>query len=1482
MRILLMYFLLIFSALSFGQTVQFNYGGQVTNYDSGKKEGGVKVSVVGMGGTIVSSTTASNGKYALKFDVSATSKFDIVFSKEGFVPKKVSFDFSGINTANIKEGEKLNPLEDLSLELFSVKPGIDFSFLEKEPVAKFTTDSKTNNLQADVAGNQRMKQKIDALLDQSAKPADNTDIKYNEAIAKGDALFKENKLEESMKQYEAAAFLKPKEYYPQKKIIEIEGLLKAKKTESYAISEKDQQYNNLIKAADNFRDNKQYNDALAKYRAASRVKNDEQYPKDEVARIEKTINELAAVERKEKEYQEAMTAGEAAMKTKQYEMAVKNYKAASDLKPNEKLPKDQLALAQKELKILSDAKQNQEKYDAVVKEAGLLFTQSKFEEAKAKYMEASVLKSTEVLPKERIKQCDEQLAKMDQAKKTEIEINALFEQGQKEIDKKDYSLAKATYKKILVLDPKKNLAQIKLDEIDRLIKGDDEAKNAESRFASYVKLADNAVMVEDFALAKQNYGAALDIKQDKVVQDKFNAVVAKMANLEAKMLVQNKYDEAMAEAKKLLDADELEKARAKFQNAASIDPLQKEPKIRLDEIDARLNKKSTEDVKYRALLDKGDQLVIQEKYLEAIKEFDRASEMRPAEAEPKQKSENAASLARESKDNDNRQFERILSAARSNIDSTNYDKARDLVNRAITNRPANKRPTDTRPEDMLKEINKLESAQRNYDNYLAEAQKTEAERDLKKAIDLYRKAGIEKPKEEFPPQKIKSLSEELNNQLGEAEKEKKFQENFKKGVSEVNVKTYELALESFQKAQSFKPDNQVVKDKISEVKQLIEDNSKAQASDKEKRIMVDALIREANILFEKRDWGQAKMKYTAVVELDSGQPFSAARIVECDAQLQAEKGLAEDTKYKALISQADNNFEKKDFLSSKDYFEQANTLRPTESYPIKKLAEIDRMLNPVILSSSALEPLGDVYTGEDSDLDLAKADRDRKNKKSEEFLKTKNESIAQMEEQNYKAQAKSYIAQKSLNSMETKTDDIRLAAEARAQDNVEQVKTIQYASNTKTEANIQYDNAQNLLAQEKLNYVRRDMDGQAAIEQTEVAKKAAQLKDQTSSMAQSDYDRSLKYSTDNVNKAKYMSLVSIEAQETVNDDASRLKTEEQLKIAKQNASDELYALSDGNTAKVVQNEERFRDIVAKNDLKAEDFTIKLKESNEQIKGIEMKNLENANEAYNREMEKYLTTKDVLNSQVKVSERYAEEENDRIRKEQARITKIKNTAEQELGDKVQSARDINIHNQSKLDYMSIQNLERNLEDEKVYTENAEVLKRVRNSEADVNAKLTENKQFSNYSTQESLTTVKAKAEKEAVESTEKQMKNARAVSDMYVVEEFKKENLAQKALRNQQETTEALGKVDTKVDVIKAHNTLGMDYQEGVTEEKFSQSGVDGTIHTIITRRVVVIDGHGDVYIRTQRDGVSTYKKNDKSINEYTWQKETQGSNLVRH
>ncbi len=1478
------YLLLLFFAVSMNFmaqkiNVQYVFGGQITNYETGKKEGSVTATLISGGKIISTAMTATNGKYLLTANMPAQSNFEIIFSKTGFVSKRIACNFSTMNTERIKEGEKITPMQDLSLEIFTLKPGVDFSFLEKEPVATFGLNADNIVPMLDIAASQRIKQKIEGLLENKAPQPDNSEANYNAAIKSGDNLLGQKKYEEALKQYENAAGIKPKEFYPQKKIAEIDALLKAKKNEVAAESETDKQYRNLITAADNFRDNKQYPEAIAKYNTALRVKY-EQYPKDEIKKIEAIVAEARKEEREDRSYQEAIAAADVAINAKNFPLAQERYQAALAIKPEEKYPKDQLIIVAAELKKIAEEEAKRKKYDEAMTEANQLLAGSKYVEAKAKYVEASVLYPSEVIPKEKIKTCDELIAKNAKAIKDAEDIKRLFEEGQKLIDAKTYALAKGKYNEILKIDPKTALAQVKLDEIDRLIKADEDAKNADKIIAGYVSEGDAAVRDQKFDIAKMKYGAALEVREDKELREKYNALLSKIANIQAKTLVDQRFEESMKAAKALLDAEKLEEARVAYQAAANLDESRTEPKLRIAEIDSRLVKKSEADKAYRAIIDKGDALVKEEKYLAAIDEYNKALVIRPTDKEPKDKADNAEQLERARGDVANQQFEKIISTSRNKIEEKDYDKATELLNRAISLRSP-ERKTDKRPEEMLAEIEKLKRIDASFKEKIAAGEKFATEKKYDLAIAKFEEAAALKTEDELPKNRISELKKLQSEMLGAAEKENGFNENFKKGTVEKKAKNYEIALEDFKKALSFKPDNQATKDQIDEISQIIEEQKKLDESSKNQREIIASLIGEADKLFNLGDWAEAKESYQKIIEIDKDQAHANSRIKECDLRLSEEINRTANEEYKALIASADNNFEKNDFNRSKELFEIANSKRPKDPYPIKRLQELNLLINPIVIASGTLEPLGDVYSG-NGQSDLLQADLDRKNEKNSKLTDAVSNSIIEGQALKDKEKRENFETKDAIGNTQTRGEQEVVLANEQLQLKNEYIKQVKTFQNDLNEQNSLFEQSDNYQSQEKIRYVEQNRAEIESIQNKAYELNAQKVKDNTARINAQNDSKNLLSHDYQVQSGQALTKMSIEAQEAMSDEDSRL--------AMKAAIDQKVGYNEKNNSNLA-NKEFYSTYETSLGIKAATDKVEYKavlegerlaNNNEQIKAVESKMNDEERKAYNHEMDLYLQTKEQISAQEKVGIRKANEAQEKLQANNLNInaTRIRSeNGSEALEDKENNN---NLNSQSNLDAIKSNNASTAIENGIRQSQNSEILKVTKETSNTTNGELMAKADQKNLNSRSSIEGLISQTEKESQQSIDKQLKNSKMVTEIQTIAATQAKDNAQRTQENQREVVDAMKKVDTEVKIIKPRNTLGEDYPEGVTEEKFSQNGADGKLLRILTRRIVVVDGHGDVYVRTQSRGVSTYTKNNETISEYTWQRETQNSSLVRH
>nr|NQU90603.1 hypothetical protein [Bacteroidota bacterium] len=161
-----------------------------------------------------------------------------------------------------------------------------------------------------------------------------TEASYQAAITQADQYFTEEDWEQARVEYQNASQLKPEETYPADRLNEIVKIEKE-------LAEKKVKYDKLIASGDAHFNAENFHEAKNSYAGALELFPVEPYPQGQIREVEAII--LAELERIKKEYNKAISEGDRHFASKIYDNAIQYYNLASQIKPDEAYPKDQIA-----------------------------------------------------------------------------------------------------------------------------------------------------------------------------------------------------------------------------------------------------------------------------------------------------------------------------------------------------------------------------------------------------------------------------------------------------------------------------------------------------------------------------------------------------------------------------------------------------------------------------------------------------------------------------------------------------------------------------------------------------------------------------------------------------------------------------------------------------------------------------------------------------------------------------------------------------------------------------------------------------------------------------------------------------------------------------------------------------------------------------------------------------------------------------------
>ncbi|MDD2323070.1 MAG: hypothetical protein PHT77_09940 [Bacteroidales bacterium] len=866
-----------------------------------------------------------------------------------------------------------------------------------------------------------------ALLKEKINKNQAIDTQYQQKITEADNLYRAKKYEEAKTNYNKAKQIKPSENYPQSMIARIEEALLAQKSEQ-------QQYRQLIKDADIENASGNITEAINKYKQAAALLPDESYPTDKIKEIEtrlaleketkeqfdealakgdkayavKSFDEalaqyttalafqpnnkyaqdkiaeinglLAENEAKENAYQEILSEAKRLVDQEEYATALGKFRTASQLRPEDALPKAKISELEK---IIEKSEKDKNAYDKLIADADKNYRTQVYDLALAGYQQASLLLPQETYPEAQIQniykkkndaralleaQFNELINKAENEaekeqygtaialyteafqlmpEKTEIEaqIQELSQQmeaaGQRDeaynkvvaradtyMQRKQYEEAAATYKEALIIKPGAPYATEKNTEIEKILA----ARETEKRntFDNLIKQGDISHSKNDYAKALHAYTEAAELyHDDPYAIEKIAALKAVIDETDA---LEADYLKVITRADQWFNENKLPEAQKEYQQASDIKPGETYPKQRIIEINQRLAEQQTINNEYNTFIKKADQYYAELQFDQATEWYAKAQKVKPQEAYPANQIIEITALKKDIAGRTRAYEEKIIEADRY-YSSQNLEKSRALYIEA-----KNLKPNETYPDEQLVLIDEalkdLQTENEAFDALQQTAETLYNAANYKEALEAFRQALAIKPDDENTKRRMNSTEHLLSETKSKSETYKDLIERADRAFTD---NEFTQAKNLYEKALGLFPDKAYAKSKLSEAEAHIA------LFEQQRQIEYDKTIETADRLFAMGQYSGALENYRTAHSIRSDDVYPSEKIKETEAIIRKQKA-AQMNEYLKLVAQADASYQGKQYANAIENYEKAGKLNTGEQYPYQMISNIKEVI----------------------------------------------------------------------------------------------------------------------------------------------------------------------------------------------------------------------------------------------------------------------------------------------------------------------------------------------------------------------------------------------------------------------------------------------------------------------------------------------------------------------------------------------------------
>jgi len=333
---------------------------------------------------------------------------------------------------------------------------------------------------------------------------------------------------------------------------------------------------------------------------------------------------------------------------------------------------------------------------------------------------------------------------------------------------------------------------------------------------------------------------------------------------------------------------------------------------------------------YNQAIKNADKLLQAADYIQALKEYEKAQILAPAQNYPQEKIAEINKILSDTKLN-NQLFDAAIANGEKFLNAKNYKSAKTEYMNAMR-----LDPEAQFPKDKILEIAKLYTDPEDealYNNAVTNADNSFKKGKYNEAIIFYKQSLTIKPFEKYPKTQI---TEATRLQTEQSAKRDQYDKIIAGADKLFEAKKYPEARAEYVKAITTLPSENYPSGKIASIDQMA-------AAEKAGNDAYAAIIQDADKLYIARDFENARIRYQQALKMRPNERYPKSMLEKADMGETSVRTTRQ--RYDDAIANADNFFKTADMDAALIGYQSASAILPDETYPKIKIAEINKIVS---------------------------------------------------------------------------------------------------------------------------------------------------------------------------------------------------------------------------------------------------------------------------------------------------------------------------------------------------------------------------------------------------------------------------------------------------------------------------------------------------------------------------------------------------------